>query len=41
MKATHDTSNDEPMISHEHFILVEHTEEFHIHNPVKDDNVST
>jgi hypothetical protein len=35
MKATHDTSNDEPMIPHEHFILVEHTEESHIHNPVE------
>jgi hypothetical protein len=41
MKATHDMSNDEPSIPHEHFILVEHTEEFHIHNPVEDDNVST
>jgi hypothetical protein len=41
MKVTHDTSNDEPMIPHEHFILVEHTEESHIHNHVKDDNVST
>jgi hypothetical protein len=41
MKATHDTSNDEPMISLEHFIPVEHTEESHIHNHVKDDNVST
>jgi hypothetical protein len=29
------------MISNEHFILVEHTEESHIHNPMKDDNVST
>jgi hypothetical protein len=26
---------------HEHFILVEHTEESHIHNPMEDDNVST
>jgi hypothetical protein len=34
-------SNDEPTIPHEHFILVEHTEEFHIHNHVEDDNVST
>jgi hypothetical protein len=41
MKATYDTSNDEPTISHEHFIPVEHTEESHIHNPVEDDNVST
>jgi hypothetical protein len=41
MKATHNTSNDEPMIPHEHFIPVEHTEKFHIHNPVEDDNVST
>jgi hypothetical protein len=41
MKATHDTSNDELSIPHEHFILVEHTEESHIHNPVEDDNVST
>jgi hypothetical protein len=41
MKATYDTSNDEPTIPHEHFILVERTEESHIHNPVEDDNVST
>jgi hypothetical protein len=41
MKATHDTSNGEPTIPHEHFILVEHTEQSHIHNPVKYDNVST
>jgi uncharacterized protein YbcI len=41
MKATHDTSNDEPTIPHEHFIPAEHTEESHIHNHVKDDNVST
>jgi hypothetical protein len=41
MKATHDTSSDEPTIPHEHFILVEHTEESHIHNPVEDGNVST
>jgi hypothetical protein len=41
MKATHDTSNDEPMIPHEHFIPVEHTEQSHIHNLVEDDNVST
>jgi hypothetical protein len=27
MKATHNTSNDEPPIPHEHFIPVEHTEE--------------
>jgi hypothetical protein len=41
MKATHDTSNDEPTIPHEHFISVEHNEESHIHNHVEDDNVST
>jgi hypothetical protein len=41
MKATHDTSNDDPSIPHEHFIPVEDTEESHIHNPTKDDNVST
>jgi hypothetical protein len=41
MKATHDTSNGEPMIPHEHFILVEHIEESNIHNHVEDDNVST
>jgi hypothetical protein len=41
MKATHDMSNDEPTIPHEHFIPVEHTEESQIHNPVEDDNVST
>jgi hypothetical protein len=35
MKPTHDTSNDEPSILHEHFILVKHTEESHIHNPMK------
>jgi hypothetical protein len=40
MKATHDTSNDEPTIPYEHFIPVEHTEESHIHNHVEDDNVS-
>jgi hypothetical protein len=37
MKATHDTSNDDPMIHHEHFIPVEHIEESHIHNHVEDD----
>jgi hypothetical protein len=41
MKATHDTSNDELSIPHEHFILLEHTKESHIHNPVEEDNVST
>jgi hypothetical protein len=41
MKATHDMSNGEATIPHEHFILVEHTKESHIHNPVEDDNVST
>jgi hypothetical protein len=41
MKATHDTSNDEPLIPHEHFISVEHTEKSRIHNHVEDDNVST
>jgi hypothetical protein len=41
MKATHNTSSDEPTIPHEHFIPVEHPEESHIHNPVEDDNVST
>jgi hypothetical protein len=41
IKATHDTSSDEPTIPHEHFIPVEHTEESHIHNLVQDDNVST
>jgi hypothetical protein len=41
MKVTHDTSNDEPTIPHEHFIPVEHTEESRIHNLVEDDNVST
>jgi hypothetical protein len=40
-KATHDTSSDEPMIPHEHFIPVEHTNESPIHNPVEDDNVLT
>jgi hypothetical protein len=40
IKATHDTSNDELSIPHEHFILVEHTEESHIHNLMEDDNVS-
>jgi hypothetical protein len=40
-KATHNTSSNEPTIPHEHFILVEHTKESHIHNPVQDDNVST
>jgi hypothetical protein len=41
MKATHDTSNDEPSIPREHLIPVEHIEESHIHNPVEDDIVST
>jgi hypothetical protein len=41
MKATHNTSSDEPAIPHEHFIPVEHTEESHIHNPMEDDNIST
>jgi hypothetical protein len=41
MKATHNTSSDEPTIPHEHFILVEHNEESHIHNPMEDDDVST
>jgi hypothetical protein len=41
MKATHNTSNDESTIPHEHFILIEHTKESHIHNLVEDDNVST
>jgi hypothetical protein len=41
MKTTHDTSNGEPTIPHEHFIPVEHTKESHIHNHVEDDNVST
>jgi hypothetical protein len=41
MKTTHDMSNDEPTIPHEHFIPVEHTKESHIHNHVEDDNVST
>jgi hypothetical protein len=41
MKITHDASNNEPTIPHEHFIPVEHIEKSHIHNPVEDDNVST
>jgi hypothetical protein len=41
MKTTHDTSNDEASIPHEHFIPVEHTEESQIHNPMEDENVST
>jgi hypothetical protein len=41
MKATHNTSSDEPTIPHEHFIPVEHTDECHIHNLVEDNNVST
>jgi hypothetical protein len=41
MKATHDTSSDEPTIPHEHFIPVENTEDSHIHNHVENDNVST
>jgi hypothetical protein len=41
LKDTHDTSNDELTILHEHFILVEHNEESHIHNPVEAENVST
>jgi hypothetical protein len=41
IQATHDMSNDETSIPHEHFISVEHTEESHIHNLVEDGNVST
>jgi hypothetical protein len=41
MKITHDVSNNEPTIPHEHFISVEHTEESHIQNPIEDDNVTT
>jgi hypothetical protein len=41
MKITHDASNNEPTIPHEHFILVEHTKESHIQNHVEDDYVTT
>jgi transposase InsO family protein len=41
MKATHNTSSDEPTIPHEHFIPVEHTEESHIHNPMEANSIST
>jgi hypothetical protein len=41
MKTTYDMSSDEPTIPHEHFIIIEHTEESHIHNHVEDNNVST
>jgi hypothetical protein len=41
MKITHDASSNEPTISDEQFILVEHTEESHVQNPIEDDNVST
>jgi hypothetical protein len=40
-KIKKDVSINEPTIPYEHFILVEHTEKSHIHNHVKDDNVST
>jgi hypothetical protein len=41
MKITHDASSNEPTIPHENFILVEHTEESHMQNPMKHDNVTT
>jgi hypothetical protein len=41
MKITHDVSNNELMVPHEHFILIEHTKESHIQNPVEYDNVTT
>jgi hypothetical protein len=33
MKATHDTSSDEPTIPHEHFISVEHTDYWNNRKP--------
>jgi hypothetical protein len=41
MKITHDVSSHEPTIPHEHFILIENTEEPHVQNPEEDDNVAT
>jgi hypothetical protein len=41
LKATHDTSNDELSIPHEHLFPVEHAEESHRHNHVEDNNAST
>jgi hypothetical protein len=41
IKITHDASSNEPTIPHELFILVEHTEESHVQNPIEDDNVAT
>jgi hypothetical protein len=41
MKNAPGTSNHEPIIPHEQFILIEHSEEPHIYNPEEDDIVVT
>jgi hypothetical protein len=41
MKNAPSTSSHEPIIPHEQFILIEHSEEPHMHNPEEDDIVVT
>ena len=41
MKNVPSTSSQEPIIPHEQFIPIEHSEEPHMHNPKKDDIVVT
>jgi hypothetical protein len=41
MKNAPSTSSHEPIIPYEQFILIEHSEEPHMHNPEEDDNVVT
>ena len=41
MKNAPSISSHEPIIPHEQFILIEHSEEPHMHNPEKDDIVVT
>ena len=41
MKITHDASNNESTIPHEHFIPIEHTEESHIHNHVEANSINS
>ena len=41
MKNAPSTFSHEPIIPHEQFILIEHSEEPHMHNPMEDDIVVT
>jgi hypothetical protein len=41
MKIIHDASSNGPMISHEYFIPIEHTEESYMQNPMEDGNITT